>query len=59
MENPVTTQAGHTYEKKVLMEHMRINGLFDPATREPISPDQIYPNLNIKQAIEGFLKEYD
>ena len=57
MEDPVTTQAGHSYEKSVLMEHLKINGLFDPVTRDPISPDQIYPNLNIKQAIEIFLKE--
>ena len=57
MEDPVTTKAGHCYEKKVLMEHIKINGLFDPVTREPISPEQIYPNLNIKQAIESFLKE--
>jgi len=57
MEDPITTQAGITYERKVLVEHLKKNGYFDPVTREPISPDHIYPNLNIKQAIETFLKE--
>jgi len=57
MEDPVTTQSGHSYERAVLMEHLRKNGLFDPVTRDPISMEHIYPNLNLKQAIETFLKE--
>jgi len=57
MEDPVTIQSGHTYERAPILENLRKTGHFDPVTREPISIDYIYPNLNIKQAIESFLKE--
>lgn len=54
MENPVVTEAGHTYEKDVLVEHFKKNGAIDPTTRKPISPN-FYPNQNIKTATEEFL----
>jgi len=57
MEDPVTIQSGLTYERLPLLEHLRKTGHYDPTTREPISIDYIYPNLNIKQSIESFLKE--
>ena len=37
MENPVTVESGHSYERDVLIEHLQKNGPIDPATREPIS----------------------
>jgi len=57
MDDPVTIQSGLTYERSALLEHLRKTGHFDPITREPISADHVYPNLNIKQSIEAFLKE--
>ncbi|KAM3136167.1 hypothetical protein pb186bvf_011789 [Paramecium bursaria] len=54
MENPVTVESGHSYEKDVLIEHLQKNGPIDPATREPIS-GQFYTNHNLKQGIEYFL----
>ena len=33
MEDPVVTQAGMTYERSVLEEHIKKNGLTDPVTR--------------------------
>jgi STIP1 family protein 1 len=56
MEEPVTTTAGHSYEKEVLIEHIEKNGLVDPVARTPITKDGVVPNLNIKQAIEEFVK---
>lgn len=43
METPVLTEAGHCYEKDVLIEAVRKNGPIDPTTREPIST-KFYPN---------------
>jgi len=57
MEDPVTTSAGHTYDREPLMEHLEKNGYIDPVNREPIKKDAIVPNLNIKQAIDEFIKE--
>jgi len=56
MQEPVTTTAGHSYEKEVLMESIEKNGYVDPVARTPISKDGIVPNLNIKQAVEEFIK---
>ncbi len=71
MDDPVTTQSGITYEKSELSNFLKTNGSIDPRTRffihfwiyinnrfefrEPINEKFIYPNLNIKQAIESFL----
>mmetsp|Transcript_33256 Transcript_33256/g.30198 ORF Transcript_33256/g.30198 Transcript_33256/m.30198 type:complete len:92 (-) Transcript_33256:136-411(-) len=55
MEEPVTTQAGLTYEKSALDDHLNRNGNTDPVTREPINPEAVVPNHNLKQAIDVFL----
>ncbi|CAD8195736.1 unnamed protein product [Paramecium pentaurelia] len=54
MENPVVTDAGHTYERDMLIEAIQKNGPVDPCTRQPIS-GEFYPNHNIKQATQDFL----
>jgi STIP1 family protein 1 len=36
MEDPVTNSVGQTYEREVIEEHIKKNGLIDPLTREPI-----------------------
>lgn len=33
MEDPVSDDTGHTYEREVLEEHIRNNGRTDPFTR--------------------------
>jgi len=48
MEEPYINQAGITYEGEVLKEHIESNGNIDPITREPISKEMIYPNVNIR-----------
>lgn len=70
MEEPVTTQSGNTFEKSELINFLKTNGSIDPITRleliyknkiikkrGAINEKFIYPNLNIKQAIESFLNE--
>ena len=34
MEDPVTIQSGLTYERGILMEHLKRSGHFDPVTRQ-------------------------
>lgn len=57
MENPVITESGITYEKAALYDHFSRNGNFDPVTRDQINPKHVYPNVNIKQAVEKFIRE--
>jgi STIP1 family protein 1 len=33
MEEPVTTEAGFSYEKNVIEDHIKLNGPTDPMTR--------------------------
>lgn len=32
--------------------------MFDPVTRDPLTPSQLIPNLAIKQAVEAFLDKH-
>ena len=57
MTEPYISQAGITYEGQMLKTHIESNGNIDPTTREPISKEQIYPNVNIKQAIQSFIEQ--
>jgi len=34
MEDPVTTEEGHTYERSALDDHIKTNGLTDPISRK-------------------------
>jgi len=36
MVDPVTTEAGHTYEREVVEDHFKRNGYIDPVTRNSV-----------------------
>ncbi|EGR28660.1 u-box domain protein [Ichthyophthirius multifiliis] len=54
MEDPYTTESGHTYEKEAIEDHIKRDGYIDPVNRQPIK-QPIYPNQSIKQAVQDFL----
>ncbi|KAG6555752.1 hypothetical protein Mapa_002992 [Marchantia paleacea] len=56
--DPVVTPSGITYERAALDEHMKKVGFFDPLTRAPLSPQQVYPNLAVRDAVQAFLAEH-
>jgi hypothetical protein len=33
-------------------------GNFDPLTRAPLTPEQVFPNLALKEAVQAFLAEH-
>lgn len=47
--------SGFTYEKAQIIQHFKVNGNFDPLTREEVDPNLLIPNRNIKQATQEFL----
>ena len=57
MEEPVILTSGFTYEKSAILSHFKINGAFDPLTREPVRADNLILTRNMKQATEDFLKK--
>ncbi|CAM6023986.1 unnamed protein product [Sphagnum balticum] len=56
--DPVITPSGITYERSALLEHLRKVGNFDPLTRAPLTPEQVFPNLALKEAVQAFLAEH-
>ncbi|CAM6103943.1 unnamed protein product [Calypogeia fissa] len=56
--DPVITPSGITYEKAVLLEHLRKVGKFDPMNRAPLQPEQIVPNLALKEALQSYLNDH-
>ncbi|XP_008801578.1 E3 ubiquitin-protein ligase CHIP-like isoform X6 [Phoenix dactylifera] len=56
--DPVITPSGVTYERAVLLEHLKQVGKFDPVTREPLEQHQLVPNLALKEAVQAYLNEH-
>ncbi|CAK7272946.1 hypothetical protein SEPCBS119000_005392 [Sporothrix epigloea] len=52
--DPVMTKTGKSYERAAILEHLHLHGT-DPITREPLSPDDLRPNLGLRAACEEFL----
>ncbi|KAK6521488.1 hypothetical protein TWF506_001700 [Arthrobotrys conoides] len=56
MTDPVVTKNGHSYDRSVIMDHLRRSNT-DPLTREPLSVSDLRPNLALKQVCAEFLEE--
>ncbi|CUT98984.1 STIP1 y and U box containing protein 1 [Echinococcus multilocularis] len=57
MRDPVITPSGITYDRHSIEAHLRQVGHFDPITRQPLTQDQLVPNLAMKEVISKFLEE--
>ncbi len=56
MLDPVVTKRGHSYERATIEQHLLTNPT-DPLTREPLTKEDLRPNLALKAACEAFLEE--
>ncbi|XP_021907267.1 E3 ubiquitin-protein ligase CHIP [Carica papaya] len=56
--DPVIVPSGVTYERAVIVDHLRKVGKFDPITREPLDESQLVPNLAIKEAVQAYLDKH-
>lgn len=56
MVDPVITKTGKSYERWALLEHLK-RSKTDPITREPLSPSDLRPNLDLREACAEFLEE--
>ncbi|KAL7750916.1 hypothetical protein RI367_003495 [Sorochytrium milnesiophthora] len=57
LQDPVITPGGLTYERNVLLTHMKRNGSFDPTTRKPLKATDLVPNLALRDAVDEWLKK--
>ena len=55
MEDPVSSPAGHTYERSAIVAHIRRTGT-DPMTNEILREEDLRPNRNLRDAIAAWLK---
>lgn len=55
MEEPVILDSGFTYEKSQIIKHFKVNGNFDPLTRQEVNPTILIENQSIKQATQDFV----
>lgn len=58
LTDPVVTPSGITYEKEEILNHINKKGKYDPISKQPLSKDQLYPNLIIKDTVEAFKEEH-
>ncbi|KAG8387247.1 hypothetical protein BUALT_Bualt02G0001600 [Buddleja alternifolia] len=58
LRDPVITPSGVTYERAVILDHLKKVGEFDPITRESLYPSQLVPNLAIKEAVRAYLEKH-
>ncbi|KAI0128110.1 U-box-domain-containing protein [Hypoxylon sp. NC0597] len=56
MVDPVVTKTGKSYERASIMEHLRRHPT-DPLTREPLSPSDLRPNIQLREACKEFLDQ--
>ncbi|KIW33006.1 uncharacterized protein PV07_04510 [Cladophialophora immunda] len=56
MHDPVVTPTGVSYERVSLLKHIKAVGC-DPLTRQPLKPDQLIPNVALKNACAEFLEK--
>ncbi|CAL8085374.1 unnamed protein product [Calicophoron daubneyi] len=57
MLDPVITPSGITYDRRSILAHLRKVGHFDPLTRQPLTENQLIPNLSMKEVVHAFLEQ--
>ncbi|KAF8420698.1 hypothetical protein EV426DRAFT_241387 [Tirmania nivea] len=55
MHDPVITKHGQSYERATILEHLR-RSKTDPLTREPLTEEDLRPNLALRAACEEFMQ---
>jgi hypothetical protein len=55
MIDPVVASDGHAYDKKAIIEWLKVNNT-SPVTRQVLENDTLIPNINLKQMSENLLE---
>lgn len=56
MHDPVVTKNGRSYERATIIEHLKRSPT-DPLTREPLTIDELRPNIALKEACTEFMEK--
>lgn len=59
LKDPVCNEYGHSYSKEAYLKYLDQNEGKDPITGKPVKKRNLmYPNINVKKAVELFLEEH-
>lgn len=59
LRDPVCNEHGHSYSKEAYISYLDKNNGNDPITSKPVKKKwMMYPNINVKKAVEIFLEEH-
>jgi len=56
MNDPVVTKNGRSYERATIIEHLKRSPT-DPLTREPLTINELRPNIALKEACTEFMEK--
>lgn len=54
LRDPVIAPSGYTYERSAILDFIKKYAI-DPVTRTPLTPTQLYPNNNLKDAVSRYI----
>ena len=55
MRDPICNEFGNSYSRRAYEEALIEEGRKDPILKKPLKTGAVYPNVNLKKAIERFL----
>ncbi|CAD8207617.1 unnamed protein product [Paramecium pentaurelia] len=58
MNEPTLINSGLTYDKHSIQQQFKLNGYFDPMTRENIDPLGLIQNIQLQQGIQQIQQQY-
>ena len=58
MRDPVVAADGHTYDRQALLRWLQSHNSTSPITRQPLSPDQLYPNRFAAEVIAHYWRNH-
>ena len=58
LKDPVCNEFGHTYSHKEYYEYLKEHAGRDPITGNFVKANIMYPNINVKKAVEMILDKF-
>jgi STIP1 family protein 1 len=55
LRDPVVAPSGVSFERNKILEYLK-KSKEDPTTRQPLDESQLYPNNNLRDAVDAFLE---
>ena len=57
LNNPICNEYGHSYSKDDYLKYLKENQNKDPISKKEVKHNIMYPNINLKKAVEHYLEK--